>query len=89
MAVAIRLRRIGKGAKKRYYFKVGVMDEQKGRDGRILEDIGMYEPAGRENNFRINKERFEYWKSKGAVISDTVKSLIKKKPETSNQKPDS
>jgi small subunit ribosomal protein S16 len=55
-----------------------VIDELKSRDGRILEDIGMYEPAKKDNNFRINKERFDYWKSKGAVISDTVKSLIKK-----------
>lgn len=78
MAVAVRLRKIGKSAKNRYYFKVGVIDELKSRDGRILEDIGMYEPAKKDNNFRINKERFDYWKSKGAVISDTVKSLIKK-----------
>ncbi len=78
MAVAIRLRRIGKCAKKRYYFKVGVMSEQKSRDGSIQEDIGIYEPAKKENNFKIDKERYEYWKSKGAVVSETVKSLIKK-----------
>lgn len=78
MAVAIRLRKIGKRAKKRYYFKIGVMDERKSRDDRILEDIGMYEPTKEENNFKINKERFDYWKSKGAVISATVKSLVKK-----------
>ena len=79
MAVAIRMRKIGKGAKKKPYFRVGVIDELRSRDGRILEDIGTYEPAKKENNFQINKERLGYWKSKGAVISDTVKSLVKRK----------
>lgn len=78
MAVAIRMRKIGKSAKKSFYFRIGVLDERKNRDGEILEDIGTYDPAKKENNFQINKERFDYWKSKGAVISDTVKSLIKK-----------
>jgi small subunit ribosomal protein S16 len=82
MAVAIRLRRIGKCAKKRHYFKVAVIDEQKSRDGLIREDIGLYEPAKKENNFRINRERYEYWKSRGAVVSQTVRSLIKKQPKT-------
>lgn len=78
MAVAIRLRKVGKGANKDYYFRVGVLDERKSRDAEILEDIGTYNPAKKENNFQINKERFDFWKSKGAVISDTVKSLVKK-----------
>ncbi len=78
MAVAIRMRKVGKGAKKTFYFRIGVIDEQKSRDGRVLEDIGTYEPTKKENNFQVDKERFEYWKSKGAVISDTIKSLVKK-----------
>lgn len=79
MAVAIRMRKIGKSAKKRFYFRIGVMNELKNRDARVLEDIGTYDPTKKENNFRINKERFEYWKSKGAVVSPTVKSLVKRK----------
>ena len=78
MAVAVRMRKIGKGTSKSYYFRIGVIDSAKSRDGRVLEDLGVYEPAKKENNFRINKERFDYWKSKGAVISPTVRSLIKK-----------
>ena len=77
MALAIRLRRIGKCAKKRFYFRVGVLDNQKSRDASIIEDIGIYDPTKKSANFKINKERFEYWKSKGAVISPTVKSLVK------------
>ena len=78
MAVAIRMRRIGKLAKKRYYFRIGVINEQKNRDGRVIEDIGTYEPAKKEKNFSINIERYQYWKTKGAVISPTVKSLVKR-----------
>lgn len=78
MSVAVRMRRIGKLAKKRFYFRIGVINEQKNRDGRVLEDIGTYEPAKKENNFKIDLGRYEYWRTKGAVISPTVKSLVKK-----------
>lgn len=78
MAVAIRMRRIGKCAKKRFYFRIGVIDDSKNRDSKVIEDIGSYDPIKKENNFKINKERFEYWSSKGAVVSATVKSLFKK-----------
>lgn len=78
MAAAVKMRKIGKGTSKSYYFRIGVIDNAKSRDGRVLEDLGVYEPAKKENNFRINKERFDYWKSKGAVISPTVRSLVKK-----------
>lgn len=78
MAVAIRMRKIGKCAKKRFYFRVGVMNELKNRDGKVIEDIGSYDPAKKENNFKVNMQRLEYWKSKGAVISPTIKSLVKK-----------
>ena len=78
MPVAIRLRKIGKCAKKRFYFRVGVIDKHKSRDSRVIEDIGTYDPTKKDNNFKIKKERFEYWKSKGASISETLLSLVKK-----------
>ena len=78
MAVAVRMRKVGKSKSKSFYFRIGVIDDSKSRDGRILEDIGTYEPTKKENNFKIKPERFEYWKSKGAVISPTIKSLVKK-----------
>ncbi|OGX24226.1 MAG: 30S ribosomal protein S16 [Omnitrophica WOR_2 bacterium RIFCSPHIGHO2_02_FULL_45_21] len=78
MAVAVRMRKIGKLAKKRFYFRIGVINEQKNRDGRVIEDIGSYEPAKKEDNFKIDLGRYEYWRQKGAVISPTIKSMIKK-----------
>jgi len=76
MAVRIRLRRIGKNPKKRPYFRVSVFDERRARDGRFIEEIGLYNPV--DGSFTIKKERIDYWVSKGAQLSATVKSLVNK-----------
>ena len=76
MSVSIRLRR--EGAKNRPYFKVVVADSRSPRDGKFIEVIGMYDPKKAGHNSSLNMERAEYWISKGAQPSDTVRSLIKK-----------
>ena len=76
MAVSIRLRR--EGSKNRPYYRVVVADSRSPRDGKFIEIIGTYDPklAGQNSSFSV--ERAEYWISKGARPSDTVRSLIKK-----------
>ncbi|PYK10994.1 MAG: 30S ribosomal protein S16 [Verrucomicrobia bacterium] len=76
MSVSIRLRR--EGAKNRPYYKVVVADSRSPRDGKFIEVIGMYDPKKTGRNSSLNVERAEYWISKGAQPSDTVRSLIKK-----------
>jgi small subunit ribosomal protein S16 len=76
MSVSIRLRR--EGAKNRPYYKVVVADSHSPRDGKFIEVIGMYDPKRPGHNSSLNVERAEYWISKGAQPSDTVRSLIKK-----------
>ena len=76
MAVAIRLRR--EGALNRPYFKVVVADKRSPRDGKFIEIVGTYDPKKRGNNSTLKLDRVEYWISKGAQPSDTVRSLIKK-----------
>ncbi|HZR79179.1 MAG TPA: 30S ribosomal protein S16 [Chthoniobacterales bacterium] len=76
MAVAIRLRR--EGALNRPYFKVVVADKRSPRDGKFIEIVGTYDPKKRGMNSTLKLERIEYWISKGAQPSDTVRSLIKK-----------
>jgi len=76
MAVAIRLRR--EGALNRPYFKVVVTDKRSPRDGKFIEIVGTYDPKKRGMNSTLKLERIEYWISKGAQPSDTVRSLIKK-----------
>ena len=82
MPVAIRLQKIAKCAKKRFYFRVGVIDKRSSHDSRVIENIGTYDPSKKDGNFKIKRERYEYWKSKGASISPTVLSLVKKTNKT-------
>jgi small subunit ribosomal protein S16 len=76
MAVTIRLRR--EGAKNRPYYKVVVTDKRSPRDGKFIEMIGTYDPKKTGHNSTLKLDRAEYWISKGAQPSDTVRSLIKK-----------
>ena len=76
MSVSIRLRR--EGAKNRPYYKVVVADSRSPRDGKFIEVIGTYDPKKAGHNSSLNVERAEFWISKGAQPSDTVRSLIKK-----------
>jgi small subunit ribosomal protein S16 len=81
MAVSIRLRR--EGAKNRPYYKVVVADKRSPRDGKFIEIIGSYDPKKPGQNSALNINRVEYWISKGAQPSETVRSLIKQnKKET-------
>ena len=80
MAVSIRLRR--EGAKNRPYYKVVVADSRSPRDGKFIEVIGTYDPKKTGDNSSLKVERAEYWISKGAQPSDTVRSLIKKNKKT-------
>lgn len=75
MAVSIRLRR--EGAKNRPYYRVVVADSHSPRDGKFIEILGTYDPKQTGQNSSFNIERAEYWISKGAQPSDTVRSLIK------------
>ncbi len=76
--VKIRLKRFG--AKKRPYYRVVVVDSRKRRDGRTIEEIGYYRPVEKSSEqVRINRERVENWRSKGALLSKTVDSLLRKK----------
>src|SRR5881275_2870307 len=76
MAVSIRLRR--EGARNRPYYKVVVADSRSPRDGKFIEIIGTYDPKKPDHNSTLKLDRAEYWISKGAQPSDTVRSLIKK-----------
>jgi small subunit ribosomal protein S16 len=55
-----------------------VADSRSPRDGKFIEIIGTYDPKQTGQNSSFNVERAEYWISKGAQPSDTVRSLIKK-----------
>ena len=76
MAVIIRLRR--DGAKNSPYYRIVVADKHSPRDGKFLELIGTYDPKKKGDNSTVKLDRAEHWIARGALPSDTVKSLIKK-----------
>jgi small subunit ribosomal protein S16 len=76
MAVKIRLRRMG--SNKKPFFRVVVTDMRRPNEGRFLEALGWYDPKRKGVNFEIKADRIEHWQKKGAVVSDTVRSLLKK-----------
>lgn len=75
MAVAIRLRR--EGTTKRPYYKVVVADSRSPRDGKFIEIIGNYDPKKEGENANLDLSRAEYWITKGAQPTDTVRSIIR------------
>ena len=85
MAVSIRLRR--EGAKNSPYYKVVVADKRSPRDGKFIEIIGTYDPKKPGRNSTLKIDRVEYWISKGAQPSDTVRSLIKKNRKAESAEP--
>ena len=72
----------------RPYFKVVVTDKRSPRDGKFIEIVGTYDPKKPGMNSTLKLERIDYWISKGAQPSDTVRSLIKKNknPEAAAKK---
>ncbi len=77
MAVKIRLTRTG--ARNAAAFRVVAADSRSPRDGRFLEILGWYDPKLENANCDLKLDRVAYWKSQGAEVSDTVKSLVKQK----------
>jgi small subunit ribosomal protein S16 len=72
--VTIRLTRMG--SKKRPFFRVVVCEAKWARDGAFIENLGYYEPRKKPEVLSINRERVDFWVSKGARLSDTMRTLI-------------
>ena len=72
----IRLRR--QGATHSPFYRVVVSDSLKTPSNATVEQIGHYDPKKNPADVKIDKARVDYWVSKGAQLSPTVKSLLKK-----------
>lgn len=74
--VVIRLSR--GGVKKRPFYHIVVTNSRNSRDGRFIEKLGFYNPiaAGEEIKLQLNQERLDYWKNKGAQLSERVTHLV-------------
>ena len=65
------------GAKKRPTYRVVVKEKQSKRDGAYLENLGTYNPTREPAEINLKSDRVQYWISKGAQPTDTVRKLIK------------
>lgn len=73
----IRLRR--QGSTHAPFYRIVVSDSQRTPSAATVEQIGFYNPRTKPSQIEVDRERVEYWVSKGAQLSPTVKSLLKKK----------
>ncbi len=75
MAIKLRLARYG--GKKHAYYRLVAADERARRDGRVLEQIGTYDPNIQPGRVTLKAERVRHWLSVGAQPSETVAKLLR------------
>jgi small subunit ribosomal protein S16 len=76
MSVKIRLARAG--AKKSAFYRIVATDTRSPRDGRFIEQLGVYDPTREPPEFRVDQERIAHWLKSGATPSDTIRELLNK-----------
>ena len=76
--MSVKIRWARHGAKKRPFYRIVVADSKSPRDGRFLENVGTYNPVLDPAEVVLKTERIKYWIDQGAILTDTVKSLLKK-----------
>ena len=78
MAVKLRLKRMGRRHLPCY--RINAVDSRAPRDGRVIEELGLYDPLQKEADKQINfkRDRIEYWLSVGAQPTQTVANLLEK-----------
>ena len=76
MAVKLRLKRMG--AKKRPFYRIVAADSRSKRDGKVIEEIGYYNPIAEPAEVKIDADLAQKWLSTGAIPTDTVRALLKK-----------
>lgn len=75
MAVKIRLRRMGQ--KKAPFYRIIVADSRAPRDGRFIEEIGIYDPTKEPTVVRVNEELAKKWLANGAQPTEVVNKIFK------------
>ena len=77
MAVRIRMKQMGRTH--RHYYRIVAIDHRQPRDGKVIEELGTYDPHVREKGERVTllPERIKYWKSVGAKASEHCEAIFK------------
>lgn len=76
--VKIRLKRMGR--RHRPCYRISAMEVRSPRDGRVLEELGSYDPMAKDEAKQVvcKADRVQFWLDKGAVVTDTLKGILKK-----------
>ena len=75
--VVLRLKRLGR--RHRPFYRLNAMDKRAPRNGRVIEELGWFDPLANENSqYKLNNDRISYWLSVGAQPSQTVRDLLKR-----------
>jgi len=77
VGVKIRLKRFGR--RHRSFYRVNAVDSRAPRDGRVIEELGWFDPIAKDPDKQVSlkRDRIEYWLGQGAQPSDTVAELLK------------
>ncbi|UTC75471.1 30S ribosomal protein S16 [Treponema sp. OMZ 792] len=79
--VKIRLKRLG--TKKRPYYRIVVQDAREPRNGKTIDEVGIYHPIETaEKQISFDADKVKNWLGKGAQPTDTVRRLLNKKEFT-------
>jgi len=82
MEVRIRMQKAGKSASKRYNYRIVAIGRANARQGRHLDILGYYDPAKKPAVLSFDQDKLDKWIERGASMSDTVRSLIKRSKKT-------
>ena len=76
--VKIRMKRMGR--RHRPFYRINVMDTRSPRDGRVIEELGFYDPIAKDadKQLKLNEERILYWLGQGAQTSETMGNILRK-----------
>ncbi|SMF34132.1 30S ribosomal protein S16 [Pseudobacteriovorax antillogorgiicola] len=77
MALTLRLQR--HGSTHRPFYHIVATDSRRPRDGRFIEKLGYYDPNHKPSIMEVKADRVQYWYSHGAVVTDAVKTILKRK----------
>ena len=76
--MAVKLRLIRMGSKKKPFYRVVAADSRYPRDGKFVEVVGTYNPVALTDNIKVDDEKALKWLRNGAQPTDTVKDILSK-----------
>jgi small subunit ribosomal protein S16 len=74
------------GRPKKPFYRIVAVDKRARRDGRPIEFLGQYDPMADSDKIKVNQERLDYWLKQGAVPTETLSALLKKKQNPVSEK---